>query len=444
MKSSKRSKTVIAIILTVGVVIQFTTPKIQHPPVTGTLSAPEDVAQIYKRACYDCHSNETKLKWYDKIAPASWFVARDVKEARSRFNFSEWDKMSAAEQQTILWETVNEMIAGKMPLQSYATLHPDARISTGDIEILKRYVNSLPNNAPADSEAVAAAVNAAGEELRNFRNKSAGSDIVPVALNGVRYITGYRQWQVITTPNRFDNYTIRVLYGNAVAVKALKENKIDPFPNGAAVVKVVWDKIVDKDGNVRPGTLNSIQIMAKDNDRFRQTGGWGFALFSGIKLMPFGKTALFETTCYNCHHELARETGYVFDVPLPPTREMFDAGNLEVIAPSMNKGQGTMSILYGNSAARQSTMDSSKRHKPGELYTLATWDQVNDLHWYGSNINGRLKSVETVCFSAASDGGLSVHYNLVKGAEPKDVGGHKIHRQDRIRCILNQRPAVFP
>lgn len=210
------------------------------------------------------------------------------------------------------------------------------------------------------------------------------------------------------------------------------------------VVKVVWDKIEDKDGNVRPGTLNSIQIMSRDVDRFYKTGGWGFALFSGIKLMPFGKTAFFETTCYNCHHELASETGYVFDVPLPPTREMFDADNLEVIAPSMNKGQGTMSILYGNNAAGQSTLDSINRHKPGELYTLATWEQVDDPHWYGSNLNGRLKSVETVSMSPAADGGVSIDYKLVRGSAPTDAAGHPIDRQDRIRFILNQRPAVFP
>lgn len=200
MKLSRRSKMVIAIILIVGVGIQFTTPEIKRLPVTGTLSAPEAVAKIYKRACYDCHSNETKLRWYDKMAPASWFVARDVKEARSRFNFSEWDQLSVDAQQTILWETVNELIAGKMPLGSYRALHPDAAISAAEVEILKSYVNSLPNGKPAGAEAMAAAVNAAADELGNFRNKSTGSDIIPVALNGVSYITGYRQWQVITTP----------------------------------------------------------------------------------------------------------------------------------------------------------------------------------------------------------------------------------------------------
>jgi hypothetical protein len=128
----------------------------------------------------------------------------------------------------------------------------------------------------------------------------------------------------------------------------------------------------------------------------------------------------------------------------PPTREMFDAGGLEVITPSMNKGQGTMSILYGNSAARQTTLDGNNQHKPGERYTLATWEQMNDPHWYGSNINGRLKSVETVSVLPASDGGVSIEYMLVKGSGPKDADGHTISGQDRIGFILNQQPAVFP
>ena len=435
----------VAIIAVVGVGVQFTSPEIKHPPVTGTLSAPESVMKIYKRACYDCHSNETNLRWYDKLAPASWFVVEDVKVARSRFNFSEWDQLSSADQQGILWETVNELMANKMPLQRYTLIHPDARISAADIEVLKNYVNTLPNNKPADAEAARAALNAAGQELRDFRG-AAGSaaDNIPVALNGVKYINGYRHWQVITTPNRFDNNTIRVLYGNDIATKAIRENKTDPFPDGATVVKVVWNKIEDKEGNVRPGSLNSVQIMTKDDSRFPQTGGWGFALFAGIKLMSTGKTANFATACYNCHHELASETGYIFDVPPPPAREMFEAGDLEDIAPSMNKNQGTVSILYGNSVARQATLDSSNVHKPGEIYSFVTWEQVNDPHWYGSYLNGRLKSVETVSVVRAPDGSTSIEYQLLQGKVGKDPSGHAVGDQDRIGFILSQQPAVFP
>ena len=136
-----KSRLIIAIVIVIAVGIQFIAADVKNPPVTGDLVAPEPVVQIYKRACYNCHSNETRLRWYDKIAPASWLVAKDVREARSRFNFSEWDKLSDADRSTILWETVNVLLAGKMPLRSYKALHSDANISKADIDVLKDYVN---------------------------------------------------------------------------------------------------------------------------------------------------------------------------------------------------------------------------------------------------------------------------------------------------------------
>jgi hypothetical protein len=449
-----RKIAVIIVIVLLGVIaIQFIPPHVSNPPVTGTLTAPPEVMEIYKRACYDCHSNETKLKWFDKIAPASWLVAGDVDEARSRFNFSNWDSLSVSAQQGIIWESINEMVERKMPLKNYTALHPEAMISLGDIEILKSYANTLSNNKPVDTAAI---FNATPSNA--VSSNAVLSNAIPVALDGVSYIPGYQQWQVLTTPNRFDNYTIRVLYGNDIAVKALKENNINPFPDGAAVVKIVWNKIVDKDGNVRPGTFSSAQIMTKDARRYAQTGGWGFAIFNGLRLAPGGNTASFATTCYNCHKDLAAETGYIFDVPLrnsdlpgaarlsadpSETREMFDAGNQEVIAPSMNQQQGTVSVLYGNHTARQTAVDSAGRHKEGEVYTLATWEQVNDLHWYGSNINGRLKSVERVSVVPSSTG-VDIEYKLVNGAQPVDIDGHAIAPKDRISFMLNQRAAVFP
>lgn len=300
---------VIGIILITAVIIQFISPAVVNPAVSGELTAPKQVQQIYERACYDCHSNKTKLKWYDKIAPISWKVSKDVREARSRFNFSEWDKLTPMERQTILWHTVNAVAVGKMPLKSYTTVHPAAKVTAAEIEILKTYVNSLPNNKMND-------VKAAEEEWKMYRRSNALPDTIPVALNGVKYITDYKKWQVITTTNRFDNHTIRVVYGNDITVKAIKENNIHPFPNGAAIAKVVWNKIEDEAGNIRPGTFNAVQIMTKDDAKYKETGGWGFAIFSGLQLKPFGKTITYQNTCFNCHKQLASENGYVFNVPL--------------------------------------------------------------------------------------------------------------------------------
>jgi Haem-binding domain/Cytochrome P460 len=321
MQTTKRGRlTKIAIsvglLLLLGLFMQFIGPAVTNPPVTGKMDTPAEVAAIYQRACYDCHSNETKLAWYDKIAPISWLVAKDVREGRARFNFSEWNKLSESDRQAILWETVNQITSKKMPLADYATMHPDAKVSTRGIETLKGYVKTLSNGQPADTVAIVAAANAADAELRGFKKGAHFSRELPRALNGVSYVSDYRNWQVITTPNRFDNNTIRVLYGNDIAVKAIRENRINPFPDGAEVVKIVWNKITDTDGHIRPGAFSSAQIMVQDKNKYKQTGGWGFALFAGLKLVPAGKTAAFQIGCYNCHKDLAASTGYVFDVPL--------------------------------------------------------------------------------------------------------------------------------
>ena len=64
-----------------------------NPPVTAEpqWDSPETQALV-KRACYDCHSNETKWPWYSNVAPVSWLVQNDVNEGREHVNLTEWDR----------------------------------------------------------------------------------------------------------------------------------------------------------------------------------------------------------------------------------------------------------------------------------------------------------------------------------------------------------------
>lgn len=53
---------------------------------------------LVKRACFNCHSNETVWPWYSRIAPISWLAQRDVNKGRGSLNFSEWnDPMNPAD-----------------------------------------------------------------------------------------------------------------------------------------------------------------------------------------------------------------------------------------------------------------------------------------------------------------------------------------------------------
>ena len=60
-----------------------------NPPVKSEILAPTDVQAVLERSCFYCHSNRTRWPWYSRVAPASWFVARHVREAREDLNLTE-------------------------------------------------------------------------------------------------------------------------------------------------------------------------------------------------------------------------------------------------------------------------------------------------------------------------------------------------------------------
>lgn len=79
---------------------------------------------LAKRACFDCHSNETVWPWYAYVAPAKWLVVDDVVKARHRLNFSDWHSgdMSGG-------VAASEIKEGEMPLPNYLRMHPEARLT---------------------------------------------------------------------------------------------------------------------------------------------------------------------------------------------------------------------------------------------------------------------------------------------------------------------------
>jgi mono/diheme cytochrome c family protein len=83
--------------------------------------------ELAKRACFDCHSNETRWPWYSHVAPSSWLLQADVDKGREVLNFSEWNREFAEAGESS--ETIRE---GEMPPYYYVWLHPDARLSDAE------------------------------------------------------------------------------------------------------------------------------------------------------------------------------------------------------------------------------------------------------------------------------------------------------------------------
>jgi hypothetical protein len=131
---------VVLVIASAG--IQFIRPELANPPVTADLQAPPEVKQVLRNSCYNCHSNETKLPWFDKVVPAYWVVTSDVAEARKHLNFSEIGKLPTAQQKGILFEAVNMIQLGAMPLPAYLHVHPGAAVTSEQLAVLRNYLNA--------------------------------------------------------------------------------------------------------------------------------------------------------------------------------------------------------------------------------------------------------------------------------------------------------------
>jgi hypothetical protein len=134
MNKLKITLIVLAVII---IAIQFIPVNRTNPPVTATLDAPIAVMSVLKNSCYDCHSHETKWPWYSYIAPVSWLVSSDVKEARSHLNFSEWGNLSRKDVAKMKEEIWKEIEKEGMPLWNYTILHPEANLSQEDKSLIK-------------------------------------------------------------------------------------------------------------------------------------------------------------------------------------------------------------------------------------------------------------------------------------------------------------------
>src|SRR5450755_1164771 len=129
LSRSNKFVKVTAILFIASLTLQFVRPRLTNPPVTAELQAPPEVLQVFKTSCYNCHSNETHLSWFDEPVPAYWLAAMDVMQARKHLNFSEIGKLPPAQQRATLFAALSQINLGAMPLPSYRRLHPESNVT---------------------------------------------------------------------------------------------------------------------------------------------------------------------------------------------------------------------------------------------------------------------------------------------------------------------------
>jgi hypothetical protein len=97
---------------------------------------PNEINNLLRTSCYDCHSNETFYPWYSYVSPVKFLISKDTRDGRKHLNFSEWENYSKADKLEALDDIGEEIEEGEMPMKIYPIMHSDAKLSDADREAL--------------------------------------------------------------------------------------------------------------------------------------------------------------------------------------------------------------------------------------------------------------------------------------------------------------------
>ena len=428
-------------------VLQVVRPGIPAKPATAEIQAPQEVKQVLAKSCYSCHSDQRRLSWFDQIVPGYWLVRHDILTAREHLNFSTLGAKPAAVQKATLYEAVNMVQLGAMPLPQFLMLHPDARVTPQELNTLKTYLAPwTPALQPTTPQP----------------DQAQSSTRVPLTkvqpeLNGLALDPTFESWQPLSMTDRGDNRTFRFILGNIAAVKASQKGDISPWPDGAGLAKIAWQQELGADGLVHPGKFIQVELMVKNAGDYKDTQGWGWGRWRGLELKPYGQDAHFVNECTGCHQPL-EGNDYVYTMPITTAQvrgaevvnnaaAVANATNLPhqplvwgAITMYVDPSNHTMATLYGNDAA----MDAVEAHRAAPVYpagavlALVTWTQRDDPHWFGARIPDRPLSVEFV------EAGAQPHYRRFSGTTlEEDAGAAKI-AAERASFMLSLAPAPLP
>ncbi len=151
----KRYAKIAGLLLAVSLVaVQLLPIERTNPLGAGDPKAPRNVQWTLRRACYDCHSGETRWPIWAYVAPISWLVVRDVERARDILNFSDWAEYDTTRRIALRTMIGTTTARHRMPLWYYLTLHPDSRLSDTDLAALDAWSRGAAGEsvAPRDPQ----------------------------------------------------------------------------------------------------------------------------------------------------------------------------------------------------------------------------------------------------------------------------------------------------
>ena len=122
-------------------------------------------------------------------------------------------------------------------------------------------------------------------------------------------------WHLVTVRYREDSGELRFTYANDIAWDAMKK-MIPSYPDGAIFGKVGIKTETDPafTSSKVPSGAKRFQLMVKDHVKYKDTNGWGYALFDGQGYLFDEDPKTSTQSCVACHR-IVPQSDFVFSRP---------------------------------------------------------------------------------------------------------------------------------
>ena len=157
----KYLKAALALCLVVLLAVQFVRPAKNYAPrdpgaaIDSRFPVPRHVMEVFKRSCYDCHSDSTVYPWYAEIQPVGWWLNSHIEQGKRGIDFDRFGAYRPMRQYAKFGDIIEQLQKDEMPIGSYLFIHRYARLSPDEKEEIIRWsgamMDSMRARYPIDS-----------------------------------------------------------------------------------------------------------------------------------------------------------------------------------------------------------------------------------------------------------------------------------------------------
>ncbi|WP_292945672.1 heme-binding domain-containing protein [Mucilaginibacter sp. 44-25] len=116
--------------------------------MADAIPVPSNVQVIFKRSCYDCHSDHTTYPWYAQLQPVRYILDGHIRHGKDDLNFDEFGDYAGRRQRSRVRAIGESLEEGTMPLSSYTIIHRGAILTKEDKATLLNWAKETSSTLP--------------------------------------------------------------------------------------------------------------------------------------------------------------------------------------------------------------------------------------------------------------------------------------------------------